>query len=392
MADPESPSWSLFRPRRRPAPPPGARVVRVEGFAGVRLSVEEADVSLAAAADRLALPRSGWSRQPFDMLAISGGAAGGAWGAGLLCGLAEAGRRPRFAIVTGVSTGALISPFAFAGPEWDARLTEAYIGGHASRMFALDRLDASFGPSLFRAESLMGLVGPFIDAELVAAVAREHALGRRLLVATTDLDRQKTCIWDMGAIASHGGDKAVALFRDVLIASSSLPGLFPPRLFEVEVEGPDGLETYQEMHVDGGVSTPLFLMPAALLRWRRLGRRLRRGRVHVLVNTVLDGEARTTTANLPTVLMRSFDTMLRYSYHQALATAAAFCAGAGLPLTVASIPAGPETASLMNFDTEAMRRSFAAGHAHAADPALWTTADDQPFDLGRLLDALRPGP
>ena len=98
---------------RLPAPPPGRG--RIKGFSDVRLSVEQAEVSLEGAADRLSLPRSGWASGRFDMLAISGGAAGGAYGAGALIGLTEAGTRPEFALVTGVSTGALIAPFAFLG-------------------------------------------------------------------------------------------------------------------------------------------------------------------------------------------------------------------------------------------------------------------------------------
>jgi predicted acylesterase/phospholipase RssA len=126
-------------------------------------------------------------------------------------------------------------------------------------------------------------------------VAREHARGRRLLIATTNLDSQKATIWDMGAIATQGGEKAVRLFRDVLVASATLPGLFPPKLIDVEApDGEGGVTRYQEMHADGGIAAPLFLMPDALLRWRELGQRLRRGRVYVIFNTVLDPSPRTT--------------------------------------------------------------------------------------------------
>jgi hypothetical protein len=123
-------------PRKRlPAPPAGRG--RIRGFEDIRLSVEQAETSLEAAADRLSLPRSGWSSGHFDMLAVSGGAAGGAYGAGALVGLTEAGTRPEFALVTGVSTGALIAPFAFLGPAWDERLADAYTGGHAADLLSL---------------------------------------------------------------------------------------------------------------------------------------------------------------------------------------------------------------------------------------------------------------
>lgn len=357
---------------------------RIPGFDGVRLTIEEAEESLDMAADRLALPRSLWSREDFNILAISGGAAGGAFGAGVLAGLTRAGRRPRFAIVTGVSTGALIAPFAFLGSEWDDRLIDAYTGGHAANLLSIARLGGAFTGALFKTEALEGLITPFVDEPMIDAIAREHALGRRLLVATTDLDRQRTCIWDMGAIATRGGPEAVALFRSVLVASSSLPGIFPPRRFVCEHEG----ALYEEMHVDGGVSTPLFVMPDALLRWNKLGRRLQRGRVYILVNTMLDQAPRTTPTGLPSVLVRSFDTMLRYSYRQALEVAGAYCASHNLPLSVTSIAPQADGASMMNFDTAAMRRMFDQAVERAAGDSLWSTPIPQDT-LTELIETFR---
>jgi predicted acylesterase/phospholipase RssA len=381
MPDPSAPK---HRSRNSRLPSPAEVAASVAGFKGVRLNIEEADASLSAAADRLSLPELSWPGDEFNILAISGGAAGGAFGAGVLVGLTRAGARPNFAIVTGVSTGALIAPFAFLGPAWDARLTEAYTGGHAAQLLSLSRLAPAFGTGVFQAEALESLIDPFVDEALIDAVAREHALGRRLLVATTDLDRQKTCIWDMGAIAAHGGEPAVTLFRDVLVASASLPGLFPPRRFPCEAGG----VAYEEMHVDGGVSAPLFIMPAALLRWRRLGRRLHRSRIYVIVNTVLDQAPRTTSPNLAAILIRSFDTMLRFSYHQALGMAAAFCAGQNLPLSVTAIPDAPDAGSLLSFDTASMRRIFDAAVERAQGPDLWVTPAAEPPAWSSLLDKI----
>jgi hypothetical protein len=378
------------RRRRMPGsrlPAPGGVAVQITGFEGVRLSVEQAEDSLVAAADRLALPRALWFAEDFNILAISGGAAGGAFGAGVLTGLSAAGRRPKFAIVTGVSTGALIAPFAFLGEAWDERLADAYIGGHASQLLSLARLAPAMGGAIFRADALDRLIDPFVDGPMVEAVAGQHALGRRLLVATTDLDSQKTVIWDMGEIASRGGPEALALFRQVLAASASLPGIFPPRRFPCEADG----QAFEEMHVDGGVSAPLFLMPEALLRWKNLKRRLSRGRVYVLVNTVLEQAPRTTQTNIAAILIRSFDTMLRFSYRQALEVAAAFCARHNLPLSVASIPDMGPGVSMMSFDTASMRRTFDAGAALAAGPDLWVTPTPEPNTAGGLLSAFRFG-
>lgn len=358
--------WS----RRLPAP--SSPLAQPTGFAGVRLSFEEAEVSLQATAERLALPHPRLGSDEFNVLAISGGAAGGAYGAGALVGLGLAGYRPRFDIVTGVSTGALIAPFAFLGPAWDERLKEAYTGGRAAEQFRWTALAGVLQGGLMTAESLDGLIAPFIDEALVAAVAVEHRRDRRLLIATTDLDSQRPAIWDMGEIACRGGSSAVEMFRLVLAASASMPGLFPPRLIRCEADG----ESFDELHVDGGVTTPLFILPEALLHWLRVGRRLRRGRVYVLINTVIDPSPRTTSPSLPGVLIRSFDTMLRVSYRQALNVVTTFCIGNNIPLSVASIPARPATTAngaMLDFDTEAMKASFEAGRAAAAKAGFWDT-------------------
>lgn len=361
-----------LRGKRLPAPP-SDRHVEAAGFPGVRLSVDQADDALRQAADRLAPLRSLLGRDEFNILALSGGASGGAYGAGVLAGLTKAGRRPDFAIVTGVSTGALIAPLAFLGSAWDEHLTDAYVGGHAAELLSLRRLNSALGPSIFKGESLDRLVETFVDQAMVEAVAVEHAKGRRLLIATTNLDSQRAVVWDMGEIATHGGDEALKLFRTLLVASSSVPGIFPPKLIDVEVNG----QPHQEMHVDGGVAAPLFLMPDALLHWRNLGPRFRRGRVHVIVNTVLDPASQSTPPGVASIMARSFDTMLRFSYRQALSLAAGFCSRHNLPLSVASIPSSFEGFNLLKFETDLMRRIYDAGVAQAIEGSVWTSAVEE---------------
>ena len=361
-----------LRGKRLPAPP-NDRHVEAVGFPGVRLSVDQADDALRQAADRLAPLRSLLGRDEFNILALSGGAAGGAYGAGVLTGLSKAGRRPDFAIVTGVSTGALIAPLACLGSAWDERLTDAYVGGHAAELLSLRRLNSALGPSIFKGESLDRLVETFVDAEMVEAVAAEHLKGRRLLIATTNLDSQRAVVWDLGEIATRGGEDALKLFRTLLVASSSVPGIFPPKLIDVEVDG----RLHQEMHVDGGVAAPLFLMPDALLHWRNLGPRFRRGRVHVIVNTVLDPAPQSTPPGVASIMSRSFDTMLRFSYRQALSLAAGFCTRHNLPLSVASIPGSFEGFNLLKFETELMKRIYDAGVEQAMAGTAWTSAVEE---------------
>jgi hypothetical protein len=383
------PNWSFEELWRRRLPAPSTATAQPKGFPGVRLSFREAEASLEAAADRLALPKPRLNGDDFNLLSISGGAAGGAFGAGVLVGLSEAGRRPRFAIVTGVSTGALLAPFAFLGSAWDGQLADAYVGGHAAEQFGLASLSGVLDGGLLSAESLDGLIAPFVDQRMLEAIAAEHQSGRRLLVATTDLDNQRPAIWDMGEIACRGGPEAVRMFRTVLAASASLPGLFPPRVIRCEVDG----EPFDELHVDGGVTAPLFILPEALLRWRRLGRRLRRGRVYVLINTVIDPSPRTTAVSLPSVLMRSFDTMLRVSYRQALNVATTFCLGQNIPLSVASITetdGSPANGAMLDFDTDSMRARFEAGRAAAQSERFWETPAVRLEPWEQVMDLLRP--
>lgn len=365
---------SLLRPRRTLAKDPGQPV----GFEAVRLTPAQAERGLAESIDRMAAARSPWSRKPFNVLAVSGGAAGGAYGAGLLVGLSHAGRRPDFGLVTGVSTGALIAPFAFLGPEWDARLRDAYTGGHAASLLALRRATPGLEPSLFRARMLDHLIRPFIDEALLEAIAAAHAQGRRLFVATTDLDRQRACIWDLGAVACQrraaGVDNAVRLFGDILAASASLPGVFPPRLMACQSD--EGV--FEEMHVDGGIAAPLFVLPEPLLHQKDAGRRLRGGRVYIIANTVLDPAPMATASNLPAILIRSFDAMLRFSYRQAISVTATFCAGSGLPLDIASVPYEFTDGSLMKFDTASMTRLFDAAVARAAADDVWVSGAPVP--------------
>ena len=204
-----------------------------------------------------------------NTLALSGGGAGGAFGAGVLVGWSQKGDRPEFEIVTGVSVGAIIAPFAFLGEQWDPILTEAFSGKPTEHLFQSHWRGALLGASLYHGEPLANLIDHFITEEVLQAVAVESAKGRLLLVATTDLDKEETVIWNMGVIAAQGGARALKLFRNVIVASASIPGLFPPVTIRVSKSG----KTFDEMHVDGGTTASLFIAPtlAALLRDRMDG-------------------------------------------------------------------------------------------------------------------------
>jgi predicted acylesterase/phospholipase RssA len=198
---------------------------------------------------------------PESLLAISGGGDDGAFGAGVLVGWSESGTRPSFKIVTGISTGALIAPLAFVGREYDPLLAGMYTTIDQADIFEKRPIVAGFlSDALADTKPLQNLIAKYVDAHLVARIAEESRRGRALVIITTNLDAGVPAIWNIGAIAESGNPEAIGLIRKILLASASIPGLFPPVMFDVVVEG----VAYQEMHVDGGASMQTFLYPAAL--------------------------------------------------------------------------------------------------------------------------------
>ena len=196
-----------------------------------------------------------------DLLAVSGGGADGAFGAGVLTGWTKTGTRPEFKLVTGVSTGALTAPFAFLGPDWDAQLTAVYTGISPDDVFQRRGLTAAiWNDALTDSSPLFQLISRYATEDMLAAIAREYGKGRLLLIGSTDLDAGRPVLWNIGAIAASHAPGALTLFRKILLASAAIPGAFPPVLFDVEVDG----VKYQEMHVDGGAVAQMFLYPPAL--------------------------------------------------------------------------------------------------------------------------------
>ena len=202
------------------------------------------------------LTKARFNRNQINLLSISGGGANGAYGAGILCGWTEKGTRPEFDIVTGVSTGALIAPAAFIGSSYDDLIKGIYTGISDVDIMKQNLIDFFIGgrPSLLDTQPLRGVLRRAVTRKVIEDVAREHAKGRRLYLATTNLDARRMVMWDMGAIASYGTPEALELFRSVMLASASIPVAFPPVMFKVEAGG----KPYSEMHVDGSVATQLF--------------------------------------------------------------------------------------------------------------------------------------
>lgn len=224
---------------------------------------------------------------PVSFLAVSGGGDNGAFGAGLLKGWTEHGDRPVFKAVTGVSTGALIAPLAFLGPEYDDTLADAYTAITKADIFE-DRglLAAVFDDALADTVPMSKMIERYVTQDLLDAIAEEYGKGRLLFVGTTNLDARRPIVWNMTAIAASRSPDALPLFRKILLASAAVPGAFPPVMFDVEVDG----KPYQEMHVDGGAMTQVFLYPPTLnvaLQSTRLHAERER-RVYIIRNARLD--------------------------------------------------------------------------------------------------------
>jgi len=197
---------------------------------------------------------------PGNILALSGGGDNGAFGAGLLVGLSESGIRPSFSAVTGISAGALIAPFAFLGPEYDPVLKKLATIEQQDVFIKRPFLAALVSDSVNDTTPLKRLIAAIVDESIVARIAEEYRHGRALAIITADLDAGVQTVWDIGAIAESGHPQALALIRQIMLASAAIPGGFPPVMFDVSVDG----VAHQEMHVDGGAVTQTFLYPAAV--------------------------------------------------------------------------------------------------------------------------------
>lgn len=195
-------------------------------------------------------------RRPKNVIAFSGGGAYGAYSAGFMAGWSQTGTRPEFDVVTGISTGALVAPLVFLGPEYDSRLGRLYTGIQAADIFRIHTWVAiPFRDSVATSAPLRELIESQISPALLEMIAAEHRKGRRLYVGTTNLDTKRLVIWDLGAIACRGCPDGCRLFRDVLLASCSVPGMLPPVRFDLEVDG----KQVTEMHADGGATAQLFM-------------------------------------------------------------------------------------------------------------------------------------
>jgi predicted acylesterase/phospholipase RssA len=342
------------------------------GFPETVRSVTEDRVSFAKGSERfLTELRRASKGGPVNVLALSGGGAGAAFGAGALTGLSKAGTRPYFHVVTGVSAGALTAPFAFLGPAWDDELRESFSEQRSANLVQFSVTGLLFGSSIFKGKPLADLVNRYATQEMLQAIAAEAAKGRLLLIATTDLDSERTVIWDMGAIAMHGGPAALKLFRQVLIASASIPGLFPPVMIPVETSG----TILEEMHVDGSTTASLFIAPeiASVLPDQLVG--LRGADIYVIANGQYGAATITTPVRTTAIAKRGIQASLHSSTRGAVLATLALATRNDMNLKVTAIPDDYPYNGLLDLKPERMRALFDFGEECAMRGELWTTPE-----------------
>jgi len=292
--------------------------------------------------------------QPGPWLILSTGGEEGAFGAGLLNGWLESGSRPDFAVVTGVSTGALMATYVFAGPQFAEELHQVYTTVSATDIFEV----ATTPERLTDTWPLAEMINKRVTPEMLAAVAAEYKKGRRLFVLTVNLDVGRNVVWDMGAIAARGGEAALKLFRQVLLASASVEGVFPPTYITAQANG----HVFQEMHADGGVKGPLYfgpeayLMPGTPLRLPSTG-------LYAIVNGKLSAEFYMPSRTTAAILGRSISLALKAGGRLQLALAAIAARQANIPLNVAYVADNFEQVGRGLFDPKYMNALYDFGFA-----------------------------
>jgi predicted acylesterase/phospholipase RssA len=314
-------------------------------------------------------------KQDFVFLALSGGGADGAFGAGVLNGWTASQQRPQFTIVTGASTGALMAPFAFLGPDYDDVIKTIYTGGHAEQLAkAANVTNVILGGGLISEDSARGMISRYITSRLLADIAHEHRKGRRLYVITTNLDAQRPVLWDMGAIAASDRPDAEKLFIEVMTASASFPGVFSPVLVDVEADG----HRFAEMHIDGETTDPIFVGPERILRALPVTRSASAHKsMYVLINTKLEPTFEVTENNPVQVPGRAIFTLTKSERRNSVLAAHDFARRNGFKFNLTYLPKEIPDKGSVEFETGYMQSLFAYGYELGRSGRAWQSAPPQ---------------
>lgn len=303
-------------------------------------------------------------------LAISGGGAEGAFGAGLLAGWTASGTRPEFTMVTGISTGALAAPFAFLGSDYDRQLHEVYTTTETSEILEVNSPNEAISlGAVTDSAPLRNLIKKFISNDIITAIAAEHRRGRRLLIGTFNLDAARSVIWNIGAIANSEYQEKNELIWSVMLASASIPVAFPPVLINVDVNG----KTFDEMHVDGGTGGQVFVYPATF-GWQDIMKRLKvpgRPQVYVIRNAFLAPEYHGVTPRIIPIAGRAISSLIRTQGVGDLYQIFVLCRRDGNDFNLAFIPTDFDEETEEPFDPVYMTKLYKLGQAKALNGFDW---------------------
>lgn len=343
----------------------------VPGFPDVRVWADDPVI-----AQRSIALAGGITKQP-TILALSGGGADGAFGAGLLSGWTARGNRPPFTIVTGASAGALIAPFAYLGPGYDEVLRSVFASGEMENFLQFDGVSGLVGAGLFKAAPLRALIAKYVDSNTMEAVAQQYRTGRKLFIVTTNLDAQRTALWDMGRIASSGHPQALDLFRKVMEASASIPGIFSPVLIDVEAGG----KSFAEMHVDGGVTANIMVVPeAVLIANKAVLPQALRPKVYIVMNGKLDPYFEVVKPRTLQIAIRSFATSVRANTRNTLLATYEFSKRRNWEVNLAAIDDSVPNQTTPGFDTVYMRGLFEYGYERGKSGQLWQASPTESLE------------
>ncbi|WET13854.1 patatin-like phospholipase family protein [Yersinia intermedia] len=322
----------------------------------------------------------------YPHLALSGGGPNGAFGAGFLNGWTKTGKRPVFKVVSGVSTGALIAPFAFLGSDHDQALHDFYTTTTTRDIFHLDNLlfRLFFRESLADTSPLSKLIDGHITPELMSEIAKAHQHGRRLYMGTVDLDSQRFMVWNMGLIAAKGTPEALMLFRKVMLASSSVPVAFSPVFFDVVAQG----KHYDEMHVDGGVAARVFynggVYSSKVVR-ARAGLIDSKEDIYIIHNGQLGPQPESTPRLVRNIALRTLDSTSKAALVGDLYRIYAFSLAEKSGFHWITIPSHVDTNGAEIFDPIKMERLYQAGYAEALQGPKWSLRPPGVIEMGELL-------
>lgn len=290
--------------------------------------------------------------QPGPWLILSSGGEDGAFGAGFMKGWTASGQRPNFSVVTGVSTGALMATYVFAGSKYDQELGDSYNNITAADVFELGLTPESLTDNWPLADTIAKRVTP----QLLADITAEYRKGRRLFVTTTSLDTGRPVAWNMGAIAAYGNEQSLKLFRQILLASSALPAIFPPVYFDVEA----GAKKFKEMHVDGGVNGPLYFGPESYLDPGE-NQKIPATEIYAILNGSPAPDFYPPMRSTTAILGRAFSVALKKGARVQIALAYQAAKRNQIPLHVAVVDGGFTRVSTGLFEKDYMRDLYQYG-------------------------------